>query len=67
MNCPVAGSVGRVWLDYARFAQEREKLRTAQKIYLRALAGDKSVPAAVTDEQDPMNRIATCCGVNSSK
>jgi hypothetical protein len=45
VSCPVAGSVGRVWLDYARFAQERDKLRTAQKIYLRSLQ-------AVTDEQD---------------
>ena len=45
MSCPIAGSVGRVWLDYARFAQDRDKLRTAQKIYLRSLQ-------AVTDEQD---------------
>lgn len=45
VSCPIAGSVGRVWLDYARFAQERDKLRTAQKIYLRSLQ-------AVTDEQD---------------
>jgi len=44
--------VGRVWLDYARFAQDRDKLRTAQKIYLRALVGDATSPAAVTDEQD---------------
>lgn len=50
--CPVAGSVGRVWLEYARFAQDRDKLRTAQKIYLRALVGDATTPAAVTDEQD---------------
>ena len=50
--CPVAGSVGRVWLDYARFAQDRDKLRTAQKIYLRALVGDTTSPAAVMDEQD---------------
>ena len=44
--------MGRVWLDYARFAQDREKLRTAQRIYLRALVGDATTPAAVTDEQD---------------
>lgn len=44
--------MGRVWLDYARFAQDRNKLRTAQKIYLRALVGDGTTPAAVTDEQD---------------
>jgi hypothetical protein len=45
VSCPIAGSVGRVWLDYARFAQERDKLRTAQRIYLRSLQ-------AVADEQD---------------
>jgi hypothetical protein len=45
VSCPIAGSVGRVWLDYARFAQDRDKLRTAQKIYLRSLQ-------AVMDEQD---------------
>lgn len=46
---PVASSVGRIWLEYARFAEERQKLRTAQKVYLRALVGP---PPAVTDEQD---------------
>jgi hypothetical protein len=46
---PVASSVGRVWLEYARFAEERDKLRTAQRVYLRALVGP---PSAVTDEQD---------------
>lgn len=44
--------MGRVWLDYARFAQDRDKLRTAQKIYLRALVGDATTPASVVDEQD---------------
>ena len=46
---PVASSVGRVWLEYARFAEERGKLRTAQRVYLRSLVGP---PPAVKDEQD---------------
>lgn len=48
----MAGSVGRIWLDYARFAEERGKLRTAQNVYLRALVGDNNSAPAVTDEQD---------------
>jgi len=53
-NCPIAGSRGMVWLDYARFADERDKKRTAQQIYLRALVGDGKTThqGAVTDEQD---------------
>jgi len=51
---PVAGSLGRIWLEYARFAEERDKMITAQNVYLRALVGNgtSSTPAAVTDEQD---------------
>ena len=49
---PVAGSLGRVWLEYARFAEERGKLVTAQNVYLRALVGTGDTPPAVTDEQD---------------
>jgi tetratricopeptide (TPR) repeat protein len=55
-QCPVAGNVGRIWLDYARFAEERGKLRTAQQVYLRALVGEGSSVddsgGAVVDEQD---------------
>ena len=47
VRCPVAGSVGRVYAEYARFAVERNKRKTAQDVYLRAL-----VKGAVTDEQD---------------
>jgi hypothetical protein len=50
-HCPVAGSVGRVFLDYARFAEERNKRKTAQDVYIRALVG-KGGPPAVSDEQD---------------
>lgn len=49
---PTSGTVGRVFLEYARFAEERDKLVTAQKVYLRALVGDADRPAAVVDEQD---------------
>lgn len=44
--------MGRVWLDYARFAQDRQKLRTAQKIFLRGLVGDSKTPSPIMDEQD---------------
>ncbi|KAL7449960.1 hypothetical protein ACHAXS_000219, partial [Conticribra weissflogii] len=39
-NCAVAGRVGKIWLEYARFLEERGRPRTAQKIYLRALVGE---------------------------
>ena len=51
INDPISGTAaGRVFLEYARFAEEREKLVTAQRVYLRALVGDGQ--PAVTDEQD---------------
>ena len=37
--CPVAGNVGRVWLDYARFAQDREKLQNGTKDFYASLGG----------------------------
>jgi hypothetical protein len=53
VNDPFAGSLGNLWLEYARFAEERGKLRTAQSVYLRALVGTAgSDPPAVTQEQD---------------
>ena len=52
LACPVAGSVGRVYLDYARFSTDRGKLRTAQDAYIRALVGKNGESAAVQDEQD---------------
>jgi hypothetical protein len=51
INDPISGTAaGRVFLEYARFAEERDKLVTAQRVYLRALVGDGQ--PAVTDEQD---------------
>ncbi|CAB9526530.1 expressed unknown protein [Seminavis robusta] len=54
IKCPIAGKVGMVWLDYARFAEERDKKRTAQSVFLRALVGDgkEYLEGAVKDEQD---------------
>lgn len=52
VNCPVAGSLGSVWLAYAQFLQERNRNKTAQKIFLRALVGDEQNPAAVSNEDD---------------
>lgn len=50
--CPVAGSVGRIYLDFARFAVERNKPRKAQDVYMKALVGSDGQLAAVEDEQD---------------
>ena len=35
--CPHAGSSVRIWEDYARYYEERDKLAAAQKIYIRAI------------------------------
>ena len=54
-KCPVSGRTGRIWLDYARFLEDRGKVRSAQQVYLRALVGDKSkneTEGHVQDEQD---------------
>ena len=40
MSCEIAGRDGKVWLEYAKYQEERERHKTAQKIYLRALIGD---------------------------
>lgn len=50
VNDPTIEGVGRVYLEYARFAEERDKPVTAQKAYLKALVGDDG--PKVTDEQD---------------
>ena len=40
VSCEVAGRDGKVWLEYAKYQEERKRYKTAQKIYLRALIGD---------------------------
>lgn len=53
IHCPVAGSIGKVWLEYAKFLEERSRPRTAQNIYIKALVGDKEGNGpAVTNEED---------------
>lgn len=42
VNCEIAGQNGKVWLEYAKFQEERKRHKTAQKVYLRALVGDES-------------------------
>jgi len=49
-SCPIAGPMGSLWLEYARFQEERGRHRTAQNVYLRALVGNENDPAAVKDE-----------------
>ncbi len=52
VNDEVVQSMGRIWLDYARYLEERNKYASAQKIYLRALTGGVDDKGAVTDETD---------------
>jgi len=54
VNCPIAGSRGNIWLEYAKFYEERDppKHKSAQKVYLRALVGDVSIGAAVQNEEE---------------
>jgi hypothetical protein len=48
----VVQSMGRIWLDYARYLEEKNKYASAQQIYIRALAGGIDNKGAVTDETD---------------
>lgn len=53
IHCPVAGGIGKVWLEYAKFLEERERPKTAQNIYIKALVGDKGGNGpAVNKEED---------------
>ena len=50
VNDEVVQSLGRIWLDYARYFEERNKYVSAQKVYLRALTGGNNHRGAVSDE-----------------
>jgi len=52
VNCPIAGTMGIVWSSYAKFQQERNRNKTAQKVYIRALVGENEVHAKVANEQE---------------
>lgn len=52
IRCPVAGTAGRVYAEYARFAVERNKRKTAQDVYKKALIVGAGGGGAVQDEQD---------------
>ena len=41
-----------MWREYAQFQERRNRHKSAQKIYLRALVGDNDKDAAVADESD---------------
>ncbi|CAJ1951834.1 unnamed protein product [Cylindrotheca closterium] len=49
IECPVAGTAGRIWVDYGRFLEERGKDRSAQDMYIRALHTGGGL---VQDQQD---------------
>ena len=52
VNDEVVKSMGRIWLDYARYFEERNRYAAAQKVYLRALTGGVGNRGVVTDETD---------------
>lgn len=49
VNCPVAGSSGKIWSEYAKFQRERNRNKTAQKIYIQALVGENGQGGQVID------------------
>lgn len=57
VNCPVAGSMGKVWREYARFQKERDRVKSAQKIFLRALVGVEGADAAVVEDEAEKNLL----------
>jgi len=57
VNCPVAGSMGKVWREYARFLKERVRHKSAQKIFLRALVGVDGADAAVGDDEEAEKKL----------
>jgi len=53
INCPVGGEVGKIWMEYVHFLEERGRPRTAQKLYLRALVeGNDGDGPSVKDVAD---------------
>ena len=57
INCPVGGDVGKVWLEYTRFLEERGRPRTAQKLYLRALVGENDGEGPLVKDVDDQNLL----------
>ena len=53
IQCPISGSCGKIWRAYANYCRVRNRLRSAQKVYLSALVGDgPSGKGKVTDETE---------------
>lgn len=61
---PVVGHMGRIWLDYARFLVERNKLKKAQDVYLRALVGEEN--HTNDDTVDGGNNNVAAAGIDDS-
>lgn len=40
-QCPISGSSGKIWRNYANYCHSRNRPRHAQKVYVRALTGDE--------------------------
>ncbi len=43
----MAGNMGKLWEQYANYQKDRSRYKSAQKIYLRALVGDKDTPGGM--------------------
>lgn len=52
-HCPVASSSPSIWIEYSKFQEERNRHRTAQKLYLKALVANESEDdgGAIKDEE----------------
>ena len=57
IHCPVAGGIGKVWLEYAKFLEERSRPKTAQSIYIRALVGDKDGNGPAVTKEDEQSLL----------
>lgn len=49
--------MGKVWREYARFQKERNRHKSAQKIFLRALVGIEGADAAVVEDEAEKNLL----------
>jgi hypothetical protein len=49
--------MGKIWKEYANFQQERKRYKSSQKIYLRALVGDKKVGIGMVTDIEEQNML----------
>ena len=49
--------MGKLYQNYANYQKERKRYKSAQKIYLRALVGDKDVGHGLVTSIDEQNEL----------